>query len=87
MCIGNVMTSGLRTLSSEDSAQGNAIMNTLQQFAGAMGTSVASTIVAASQRSIASRSLATAIGTQHAFLVLLVFAVVTLVAYIRFVHD
>lgn len=87
MCIGNVMTSGLRTLSSEDSAQGNAIMNTLQQFAGALGTSVASTIVAASQRSIASRSLATAIGTQHAFLVLLVFAVVTLVAYIRSVHD
>jgi DHA2 family lincomycin resistance protein-like MFS transporter len=87
MCIGNVMTSGLRTLSAEDSAQGNAIMNTLQQFAGAMGTSVASTIVAASQRSIASRAVATAIGTQHAFLVLLIFSLVTLTAYIRFVHD
>jgi DHA2 family lincomycin resistance protein-like MFS transporter len=90
MCIGNVMTSGLRLVGPDDSAQGNAIMSTLQQFAGAMGTSVAAALVAASQKSaggVVGRAAATAIGTQHAFLVLTVLAVVVLGAYIRYVRD
>lgn len=48
MCMGNVMTSALKSISPEETAQGNAIMNTLQQFAGAMGTSIAAMIVASS---------------------------------------
>lgn len=36
-CMGCVMTSALNTLQVKERTQGNAIMNTLQQFAGAMG--------------------------------------------------
>lgn len=36
-CMGCVMTSALNTLQVKEQTQGNAIMNTLQQFAGAMG--------------------------------------------------
>lgn len=48
MCMGNVMTSALKSISSAQTTQGNAILNTLQQFAGAMGTSIAAMIVASS---------------------------------------
>ena len=90
MCIGNVMTSGLRLVGPQNSAQGNAIMSTLQQFAGAMGTSVVSGIVASSQKSLGKslgRAAATAVGTQHAFLTLTVVGVVILIAYVRYVRD
>lgn len=87
-CMGNVMTSALRQLDPADTTQGNAILNTLQQFAGAMGTSLASTIVAASQKSLhVARAVSTAIGTQHAFIVLTVLAVVILITYIKYVRD
>lgn len=69
ICMGNVMTSGLRTLPRKDASQGNAILNTLQQFAGAMGTSTAAMIVAGSQLGI-KNAARTAVGTQHAFFVL-----------------
>lgn len=79
MGMGNVMTSGLRTLSKTDSTQGNAILTTLQQFAGAIGTSVTAMIVAASQSSLTqvSRASSTAIGTQHAFIVLTCLCLIT----------
>lgn len=48
MCMRNVMTSALKSISSAQTTQGNAILNTLQQFAGAMGTSIAAMIVASS---------------------------------------
>ncbi|MCH3922845.1 MFS transporter [Limosilactobacillus sp.] len=84
MGMGCVMTSALKEVGPKDSAQGNAIMNTLQQFAGAMGTSVAATIVAASQaNSHLSRATATAIGTQHAFILLTIFAVIIFISYYR----
>ena len=89
ICMVNVMTSGLRTLAKSDSAQGNAILNTLQQFAGAMGTSIAAMIVAASQSSLnhVSRATSTAIGTQHAFIVLTCLCLITWLSYFRYVHD
>lgn len=73
------MTSALANLPDQDNGDGNAILNTLQQFAGAVGTSVASAIVAASQMNH-SLSLAwtTAVGSQHAFLVLLVVLLIEL---------
>ena len=43
------MTNGLRQLPQELNADGNAVINTLQQLAGAIGTSVVTTIVAASR--------------------------------------
>ena len=73
LSFGNIMTSALASLPDQSNGDGNAILNTLQQFAGAVGTSIASTIVAASQANH-DRPLdqATAMGTQHALLVLLV---------------
>ena len=46
---GNVMTNGQKQLSLDQRADANAIFNTLQQFAGAVGTTLASLIVAMSQ--------------------------------------
>ena len=88
MCMGSVMTSALRTISFSETAQGNAILNTLQQFAGAMGTSIAAMIVASSQAQLkVNRTLSTAIGTQHAFIVLTIFSIIIWLSYYRNVKD
>lgn len=42
----NIMTNGLRYLPVKDQADGNALFNTFQQFAGANGTAIISAIVA-----------------------------------------
>lgn len=85
-CMGCVMTSALMSFQGADRTQGNAIMNTLQQFAGAMGTSLAATIVAQSQaHSGLNQAAATALGTNHAFWMLLAFAVIVLVDYLMVV--
>ena len=73
---GNTMTNGLRQLPENLNADGNAVFTTLQQLAGAIGTSVVSTIVASAQ---AARSddmaLATMEGSRNAFYLLAVLAV------------
>lgn len=77
---GNIMTSGLKQLSAQQQADGNAIMNTLQQFAGAMGTSIVSAVIAASQGSlVGGRTVTTAIGSQHAYIIMLICLVIELV--------
>ncbi len=65
-------TFGLSQLPKDLSADGNALVNSFQQLAGAMGTAVVSTIVASQQRSTPPSQFAkaTAIGSQHAFLLL-----------------
>ncbi|MCH3989698.1 MAG: MFS transporter [Lactobacillus sp.] len=75
-CMGAVMTSALGSLPAAAAPQGNAILNTLQQFAGSMGTSLAAMIVASAQSGRGTRSMTTAIGTHHAFLFLLVVAII-----------
>ncbi|MDO4880408.1 MAG: DHA2 family efflux MFS transporter permease subunit [Capnocytophaga sp.] len=74
LAIGNTMTYGLATLPKDLSTDGNAVLNTLQQLAGAVGTSVAATLVASAQ---VGTSLAegTATGSWHAFILLLVLAI------------
>lgn len=76
--MGTVMTSALASLPTQQQTQGNAILNTLQQFAGSMGTSLAAMIVALSQHG-STNAQATALGTQHALIMLLAF-VITIVA-------
>ncbi len=68
----SAITFGLSQLPKDLSADGNALVNSFQQLAGAMGTAVVSTIVASQQLSApASRfAEATAIGSQHAFMLL-----------------
>lgn len=77
MTMGSLMTSALTFLKDNQQTQGNAILNTLQQFAGAMGTSLVSVIVAASQRQHG-QLVGTKVGTQEAFLFLLVLIVIIL---------
>lgn len=49
LAVGNTQTHGLKGLPAEYAADGTAVITTLQQLAGAMGTAVAAAIVAAAQ--------------------------------------
>ena len=78
------ITFGLSQLPKELSADGNALVNSFQQLAGAMGTAVVSTIVASAQFGATKGGfgVATAAGSQHEFILLAVlylFAFVTCV--------
>lgn len=77
--MGNTMTNALQQLDNSQNADGNGMFNTVQQFAGAVGTSIVSTVIALSQNTNSSLtySAKTAIGAQHAFLMLLIFIIVT----------
>lgn len=80
-CCGNLIAHGVGSLSDDLGADGNAMVNTAQQLSGAIGTAIASTIVAAAQLSgtgdIASE---TAAGTEEAFAVFAFVALGMLVA-------
>ncbi|AKP67857.1 DHA2 family efflux MFS transporter permease subunit [Companilactobacillus ginsenosidimutans] len=78
LVMGNTMTNGLKQLPQEKSADGNGLFNTVQQFAGAVGTSIVSTIMALAQSASMPKSYAarTAIGSQNSFILLLVFLVI-----------
>ena len=79
-CMGCVMTSALNTLQVKERTQGNAIMNTLQQFAGALSA----TVVAQSQYQLhVGTAKATAIGTQHSFIMLLIFSLIVWLSYFK----
>ena len=82
--MGSVMTNALTIIGKENVPQGNAILNTLQQFAGAIGTSIVAMIVASSQANLhVNCNIATVIGTQHAFILLTVFAIIVWISYYR----
>lgn len=68
----SAITFGLSQLPKDLSADGNALINSFQQLAGAMGTAVVSTIVASAQHSADAAHFpeATAAGSQNAFAVL-----------------
>lgn len=75
--VGNIMTNGLRSLPAQLNADGNAIFSTFQQLAGAMGTSVSATIVAAAQQQLPGDIVSgTRIGVQNAFILLLVMTII-----------
>ena len=80
LCLGNTMTYGLAKLPKELSADGNAVINSVQQLAGAAGTSVAATLVASAQNeNMANISQSTAIGGRNVFVVLTVILFLSLV--------
>ena len=84
MSFGNTMTIGNLRLPVPQKAYGNTCFNTLMQFAGAVGTSVCAALVATAQ--MQNNSLIyeakTAAGSTHAFLFLLILAIVCLVLQI-----
>lgn len=82
--VGNSTTHSLAALEREQSADGTAVLNTLQQLAGAVGTSVAASLVAAAQKANPEQlALATRDGSQRAFLLLAVLALIALVSIHR----
>lgn len=68
----------IRCLAADDSASGNAVINTLQPLSGALGTSICASIVAAAQNTSAGAA-GTQTGTAHA-LVLLAFLTFAILA-------
>lgn len=88
MILGNVMTYALSRIDKKWVTQGNAILSTVQQFAGAVGTSVTSAIVAVSQNAFHSKAgMPTAIGKQHAFIFLLIVAIIIWALFFKYVKD
>ena len=76
---GNIMVHGLSQLSQQYKADGNAIFNTMQQLAGAIGTAVVATIVSSPQAYLPdSLPLATSLGSQHACMLLCLLALMLL---------
>ena len=88
LMVGNTMTHALGGLADARKADGTAIINTLQQLAGALGTSVVTAVVATAQASAgvsaseagSALSAATANGTQGALALLVGVAALVLVA-------
>ena len=77
---GNNMTCALRFLPADVKPDGNAMFTTLQQLAGAVGTSVAAAVVNAAQAGAGDEGMAaaTAAGTQSALAVLVATVAVSL---------
>lgn len=80
LMVGNSMTESLSFLPAETGPDGNAVINTLQQLSGAIGTSVASAIVNAAQVGAPDVALATMAGTRQAYVLLAFVALVPLVS-------
>ena len=73
--MGNIMTSGQAQLIQTETTDGNAIFNTMQQFAAALGTACVSLIVALAQVP-KTTAHTTAVGALHAFWFLLILAII-----------
>lgn len=63
---GDLMTTGLQQVHTQEQSDGNALFNTTQQFTAALGTSLASTIVAAGQAGTHNLVQGTTAGTVNA---------------------
>ncbi len=88
IAFGNIMTSGLENLILKQRSDGNAILTTLQQFAGAVGTSIVAAIIGQSQSNIQSNlAQATVNGSFHAFTLLLILGIIELIILSLVVTD
>ncbi len=85
MMMGCVMTDALDHLEKSEVTQGNAILNTLQEFAGAVGTSTTAAFVAFAQRKAGSKgAIPTAHGTHLAYIFLLVFVLIIIAIFMKY---
>lgn len=86
MALGDVMTDALAGIAKTQAAQGNAILNTAQQFAGAVGTSITSAIVAFSQKQPGIKEASsTQVGTHHAYILLFVLTLVIGALFVKYI--
>ena len=81
LLVGNTLTHALSMLAPRLKADGNAVVNTLQQLSGAVGTSVVSSIVNTAQTGMTDVTMAyaTILGTRGAYLLLAVLMAVPFV--------
>ncbi|MHA6565684.1 MFS transporter [Lactobacillus gasseri] len=85
MMMGCVMTDALDHLEKSEVTQGNAILNTLQEFAGAVGTSTTAAFVAFAQRKAGSKgAIPTAHGTHLAYIFLLVLVLIIIAIFMKY---
>lgn len=75
---GNTMTSGLHQVENQFSTDANAVLNTVQQLAGALGTSIVATIVAEHQNVTHQIAFGTMIGVRTAFCLLFILQLIAL---------
>ena len=75
---GNTMTSGLHQVEDQFSTDANAVLNTVQQLAGALGTSIVATIVAEHQSTVHQIAFGTMTGVRTAFCLLFILQLVAL---------
>lgn len=71
---GNILTYGMSRLPEDLRSDGNAVFNTAQQLAGAIGTSIAAAIVASAQEGSEGFTAGTLTGTQQTFYLLILLA-------------
>lgn len=83
LMVGTTMTNALHFLPTELKPDGNAVITTLQQLSGALGTSVVTTIVNAAQAGSADVAAATMAGTRMAYVLLVFVMAASLVAQLR----
>ena len=88
LCYANIMTSGLSLLSVDARPDGNAMFSTLQQFAGAAGTTVVATVISVFQSGSGkigspAYAAATRTGAQIDYAIMAVIIVVVLIAMTR----
>ncbi|MCH4129885.1 MAG: DHA2 family efflux MFS transporter permease subunit [Lactiplantibacillus sp.] len=84
LTMGNTMTSGLQQLELSQQADGNAVFNTMQQFAGAIGTSVVSAVITLVQaQATGTTAHRTALGSTMALGILFVLVLIELVVIAR----
>lgn len=88
LCASNIMTTAIDALGKNLKTDGNAILNTLQQLAGAMGTSLSALIISlGSEQSGMSQTLATAHGMRHVFVLFCLMLVVEITILWHQLHQ
>lgn len=86
MAFSNTLTNGLKEVDLDQRADANAIYNTGQQFAGSIGTTILAALMSAVPTGKLSYAHATAIGSQLAFGLIMVLAVVNFGLYYLVFH-
>ncbi|BAK95387.1 MFS transporter [Tetragenococcus halophilus] len=78
----NMMTSGMNLLTQEEYGDGNTLFNTLQQFSGAVATSIVASVINIFQENNTDYQLGTTIGAQVAMFILLTLLLIIIIACI-----
>lgn len=85
LSFGNLMTNGLKQLDSNLHSHGNAILTTMQQFSGAVGTSLTAAFVATKQTKQVTLSHGTAAGSDSALIFLITAMLIEFIVLVKVV--